>query len=284
MTAATERLEPSLPPPREPHPAAPLLAPLWRAVEEVGETVWLLGTVAKEALVRPWGYWADVRDQMVSILKLCWLPMIVSCTAFGLGAPGIQSLNIFSLFGVPERLGSFFIMASLREFAPWIDAMVVAGVVGTAITADLGARRIREEIDALQVLGVDPIRSLVLPRVVSLCVMTGLLNLVALTFGVLGGFIAAVPIGGATPSAFVDNFFANATPLELAASMVKTSLFGIIIGVVCCHKGFTAQGGPAGVGRAVNRAVVVSFAGIWIFNYVFTMILLGLNPGLQVFK
>lgn len=284
MSAATERLEPSLPAPREPLRGAPLRAPFWRPVEEIGETVLLLGTVAREAVAPPWGYWADVRDQMVSVLKLCWLPMMVSCTAFGLGAPGIQSLNIFSLFGVPERLGSFFIMASLREFAPWIDAMVVAGVVGTAITADLGARRIREEIDALQVLGIDPVRSLVLPRVLSLCVMTSLLNLVALVFGVLGGFIAAVPIGGATPSAFVNNFFANATPLELAASMIKTALFGIIIGVVCCYKGLNAQGGPAGVGRAVNQAVVVSFAGIWIFNYVFTMILLGLNPGLQVFK
>jgi phospholipid/cholesterol/gamma-HCH transport system permease protein len=260
------------------------LAAAGRGVGEAGEMVWLFATVVKGAVVRPRGYWGDVRDQMYSILRLCWAPMVISTFAFGFGAPGLQALNFFSLFGVPERLGSFFIMASVREFAPWINAMVVAGVVGTAITADLGARRIREELDALEVLGVDPVRTLVLPRVIALFFMTGLLDIVALLFGCLGGFVAAVGVGGATPSAFVGNFFENATVTDLWASVAKTALFGLIVGVVCCYKGLRAQGGPAGVGRAVNQAVVASFAGIWIFNYVFTSILLGLNPSMQVFK
>ncbi|MGH9041376.1 MAG: MlaE family ABC transporter permease [Acidimicrobiia bacterium] len=246
--------------------------------------LWLFLLVTKEAVTRPRGYWGDVRDQMYSILRLCWVPMIISTFAFGFGAPGLQALNFFAIFGIPERLGSFFIMASVREFAPWINAMVVAGVVGTAITADLGARRIREEIDAMEVLGVDPIRALILPRVVALFFMTGLLDIVALLFGTLGGFVAAVAVGDATPAAFIDNFFDNATLPDLWGSVGKTALFGLIVGVVCCYKGFRAEGGPAGVGRAVNQAVVIAFAGIWIFNYVFTTILLGLNPGMQVFK
>ncbi|MBB2499461.1 ABC transporter permease, partial [Amycolatopsis echigonensis] len=126
-----------------------------RPLEQAGEMVWLMGDVLYSALRHPVGYWGEVREQMFQTLKLCWIPMIISTTAFGLGAPGLQGGNIFSLFGIPERLGSFFIMASVREFAPWINAMVVAGVMGTAITADLGARRIREEIDAMEVLGVD---------------------------------------------------------------------------------------------------------------------------------
>ncbi|MGH8992165.1 MAG: MlaE family ABC transporter permease [Acidimicrobiia bacterium] len=246
--------------------------------------LWLFLLVVREAVVRPRGYWGDVRDQMYSILRLCWVPMVISTFAFGFGAPGLQALNFFAIFGIPERLGSFFIMASVREFAPWINAMVVAGVVGTAITADLGARRIREEIDAMEVLGVDPVRTLILPRVIALFFMTGLLDIVALLFGTLGGFVAAVAVGNATPAAFIDNFFDNATLPDLWGSVLKTALFGLIVGVVCCYKGFRAEGGPAGVGRAVNQAVVVAFAGIWIFNYVFTTILLGLNPGMQVFK
>jgi phospholipid/cholesterol/gamma-HCH transport system permease protein len=287
----TEKVEvpASLPPVPPPVAAARTtlpnpLAAAGRGVAEAGEMVWLFGIVMKGAVLRPRGYWGDVRDQMYSILRLCWLPMVISTFAFGFGAPGLQALNFFSLFGVPERLGSFFIMASVREFAPWINAMVVAGVVGTAITADLGARRIREELDALEVLGVDPVRTLVLPRVIALFFMTGLLDIVALLFGCLGGFVAAVGVGGATPSAFVGNFFENATVTDLWASVMKTALFGLIVGVVCCYKGLRAQGGPAGVGRAVNQAVVASFAGIWIFNYVFTSILLGLNPSMQVFK
>ena len=268
---------PAAPPPEAPEketrrPVPNPFKPLERGLAQTGEMLWLFLLVVKTAVLHPRGYWGDVRDQMYSILRLCWVPMVISTFCFGFGAPGLQALNFFEVFGIPERLGSFFIMASVREFAPWINAMVVAGVVGTAITADLGARRIREEIDAMEVLGVDPLRTLVLPRIV------------ALLFGTLGGFVAAVGVGGATPAAFIDNFFDNATLPDLVGSVGKTALFGLIIGVVCCYKGFRAEGGPAGVGRAVNQAVVVAFAGIWIFNYVFTTILLGLNPGMQVFK
>jgi phospholipid/cholesterol/gamma-HCH transport system permease protein len=260
------------------------LRPIGSALTEAGEMTLLLCSVIAMAVRNPRGYWGEVRDQMYDILKLCWIPMAVSCTAFGLGAPGLQGGNLYSLFGMPERLGSFFIMASVREFAPWINAMVVAGVVGTAMTADLGARRIREEIDALEVLGIDPVRALVLPRVIAVTIMTGLLDLVALAFGVVGGYIAAVPIQGASSGAFFASFFANATVTDLWGSVLKTTLFGLIIGVVCAYKGLHAKGGPIGVGRAVNQAVVTAFAAIWIFNYVFTTILLGLNPDMLVYK
>lgn len=256
--------------------------PLLAALNETGEMMSLAGAVVGSAVRHPRGYWGDVRDQMFAILRLCMIPMAVSCIAFGLGAPGLQGGNIYSLFGIPERLGSFFIMASVREFAPWINAMIVAGVVGTAFTADLGARRIREELDALEVLGIDPVRTLVVPRVIAVTLMTGLLDIFALCCGVIGGFIAAVPILDATPGAFIANFFSNASTQDLLGSLIKTTLFGFFVGIICCYKGLNAKGGAIGVGRAVNQAVVISFAVIWIFNYVFTATLLGLYPGIQV--
>lgn len=131
-----------------------------KPVTETGRLFLFGASVVWSAIRRPFGYWGEVRDQMFDALKLCWLPMVISTTAFGLGAPGIQAGNFTSLLGVPERLGGFAVLASIREFTPWINAMIVAGVVGTAITADLGARRIREEIDAMQVLGIDPVRTL----------------------------------------------------------------------------------------------------------------------------
>ena len=250
---------------------------------EAGEMVQLAGDVLYRAIRQPVGYWGEVRDQMFQILKLCWIPMIVSCTAFGFGAPGLQGGNLFLLFGIPERLGSFFIMASVREFAPWINAMVVAGVMGTAITADLGARRIREEFDAMEVLGVDPIRTIILPRVIALTIMTGLMDVVALCFGVFGGLLAAWELDANT-NAYFGNFWNNATTTDMWCSVVKTALFGLIIGVVCCYKGYRAEGGPIGVGRAVNQAVVIAFAGIWMFNFAFTTLMLGLNPDMQVYR
>ncbi|WP_211262287.1 ABC transporter permease [Nitriliruptor alkaliphilus] len=276
------------PPSRLDAPAGPRLADaftgaLRRGTEQAGEMVWLLLVLVWSVVRRPTGYWTEVKDRMSDILRLCWFPMIVATTVFGLGV-GLGGLNLYLLFGIPERLGSLWVVASIREFGPWINAMVVAGIVGTAVTADLGARVIREEIDALRVLGIDPVRRLVLPRVIALFVITGLLDLVAIVFGVLGGFIAAVGVGGASPAHFIDSFWANATTVDLVGSLVKTMAFGLIIGIVCCYKGMTAQGGPAGVGRAVNQAVVIAFASIWAFNYVFTTILLGLNPEIQVFK
>lgn len=254
-----------------------------RPLQQAGEMFDLFLEVMRSAITKPVGYWGDVREQMFETLKLCWLPMIVSCTAFGMGAPGLQGGNIFLLFGIPERLGSFFLMASVREFAPWINAMVVAGVMGTAITADLGARRIREEFDAMEVLGVDPVRTIILPRVIALTIMTGLMDVVALCFGVFGGLIAAWELN-ANASAYFANFWNNATTTDMWCSVVKTSLFGLIIGVVCCYKGYRAEGGPIGVGRAVNQAVVIAFAGIWMFNFAFTTLMLGLNPDMQVYR
>jgi phospholipid/cholesterol/gamma-HCH transport system permease protein len=254
-----------------------------RPLAQAGEMVQLLLEVTRSAVREPRGYWGDVREQMFEILKLCWLPMIISTTAFGFGAPGLQGGNIFLLFGIPERLGSFFLMASVREFAPWINAMVVAGVMGTAITADLGARRIREEFDAMEVLGVDPVRSIILPRVIALTIMTGLMDIVALSFGVFGGLLAAFELG-VNSSAYFDNFWNNATTTDMWCSVVKTALFGLIIGVVCCYKGYRAEGGPIGVGRAVNQAVVIAFAAIWMFNFAFTTLMLGLSPDMQVYR
>jgi phospholipid/cholesterol/gamma-HCH transport system permease protein len=251
---------------------------------QAGEMVWLTLVVFKSAIVHPRGYWGEVKDQMYSALKLCFIPMVISLTAFGIGAPGLQGGNIFSIFGIPERLGSFVVATGIREFAPWIDAMLVAGVVGTAITADIGARRIREEIDAMEVLGVDPIRSLILPRVISTAIITGLFDILASLVGIGAGYIASCLLLGASPAGFIGNFFSEANVPDLVGSFVKTFIFGLIIGIVCCYKGMKASGGAAGVGRAVNSAVVISFAMVWIVNYIFTNTLLGLFPSTQVFR
>src|SRR5204863_9854060 len=112
--------------------------------------------------------------------------------AINYGAPGLQAGDFLTLFGALDRLGGFFVLASIREIGPLITSIVMAGVAGTAITADLGARKIREELDALQVLGVDPIKNLVVPRFLALMVATGLFNVYAIIFGIFGGVLATL--------------------------------------------------------------------------------------------
>jgi phospholipid/cholesterol/gamma-HCH transport system permease protein len=231
----------------------------------------------------PYPYGTEFVQQFLFMLRLCWLPLTISTIAFGYGAPGLQAGNFLVLFGAIDRLGGFFVLASIREFAPFVTAIILAGVGGTAITADLGARKIREELDALQVLGVDPIKNLVVPRFLSLMLITGLLDIYALMFGIAGGILAELlygqPLGG-----FFATLLTNASTTDLWGSVVKTTLFGAIIAIVSSYKGMNASGGAEGVGRAVNESVVISFIGVFAFNYVFTQTLLATHPDLLVIK
>src|ERR671934_204535 len=137
---------------------------------------------------------------------------------------------------------------SIREFGPSVTSIILAGVAGTAITADLGARKIREELDALQVLGVDPVKNLVVPRFLALMLVTGLFDIYALLFGIFGGILATL-VNGAPLGPFWATFFTNASTTDLWGSVLKTTLFGAIIAIVCCYKGMTASGGAEGVGE-----------------------------------
>lgn len=250
---------------------------------EIGEMVILAGRTIMSAIKPPYPYGGEFVQQFLFALKLCWFPLIVSTVALGYGAPGLQAANFATLFGSIDRLGGFFVLASIREFAPFVTAVVMAGVAGTAITADLGARKIRDELDALHVLGVDTIKNLVVPRFFALMILTGLFDIFALMLGVSGGVIATL-VNGAPLGPFWATFFTNASVTDLWGSIVKTTIFGAIIAIVCCYKGMNAQGGAEGVGRAVNQAVVIAFIGVFAFNYVFTQTLLATNPEITAIR
>src|ERR671915_117319 len=251
--------------------------------EQVGDMMILTGKTIVSAIRPPYPYGGEFMSQFLFALRLCWFPLLISTLAFGYGAPGVQAANFLTLFGALDRLGGFFVLASIREFAPWVDAMIVAGVAGTAITADLGARKIREELDALQVLGADPVKNLVVPRFLALMLITGLLDIYALIFGVFAGVLATV-VNGAPLGPFWATFFTNASTTDLWASVLKCTGFGAIVAIVCCYKGMTTSGGAEGVGRAVNQAVVIALMGVAAFNYVFTQTLLATNPDLQTIR
>jgi len=243
----------------------------------------LTGRTISSALRPPYPYGGELVSQFLFTLRLVWFPLLVSTVAINYGAPGLQAANFLVLIGALDRLGGFFVLASIREIGPLITSIVVAGVAGTAITADLGARKVREELDALQVLGIDPVKNLVVPRFLSLMVVTGLFDIYAILFGLFGGLLAEVLNGGSV-GPFWNTLFANSSVTDLWGSVLKTTVFGAIIAIVCCYKGMSASGGAEGVGRAVNEAVVISFLGIGAFNFVFTQTLLATHPQILVIK
>src|ERR1700726_1221627 len=252
-------------------------------LEEFGDMMILTGRTIWSALRPPYPYGGELVSQFLFALRLCWFPLLISTVAICYAAPGLQAANFLTLFGALDRLGGFFVLGSIREIGPNVTAIVLAGVAGTAITADLGARKIREELDALQVLGVDPVKNLVVPRFLALMVATGLFDIYALLFGIFGGIMAEI-INGQPLGPFWATLFANASTTDLWGSVLKTTIYGAIIAIVCCYKGMSASGGAEGVGRAVNGARVVTFLGIGAFDYVFTQTLLATHPEITVIK
>jgi phospholipid/cholesterol/gamma-HCH transport system permease protein len=248
-------------------------------VSEVGAMLLLLRRALTLAVRPPYNWGPEFASQFTFGMRVAWFPMIIASLAFTYGPAGIQAAGFLKLFGALDRLGGLFALIVMREFAPLVCAIVMAGVVGTAICADLGARKIREELDALMVLGIDPVRSLVVPRLLALMALTGLFDIYALLFGTFGGMLVTIS-NGAPLGPFFSTYFTNATTIEFAASLAKTTLFGAIIALVCCYKGLTAKGGSEGVGRAVNQAIVISFLAIGAVDYVFTQALLATHPEL----
>jgi phospholipid/cholesterol/gamma-HCH transport system permease protein len=259
------------------------LRPARGFLEELGDMMVLTARTLSSALRPPYPYGGEFVSQFLFTLRLVWFPLLVTTLAIDYGAPGLQAANFLTIFGALDRLGGFFVLAAIREIGPLITSIVIAGVAGTSITADLGARKVREELDALQVLGVDPVKNLVVPRFLALMLATGLFDIYALLFGIFGGMLAEITSGGSLGPFWVT-LFANASATDLWGSVLKTTMFGAIIAIVCCYKGMTASGGAEGVGRAVNEAVVTSFLGIGAFNYVFTQTLLATHPSILVIK
>jgi len=144
--------------------------PARNLLEEIGDMMILTGRTISSAVRPPYPYGGEFVAQFLFALRLVWFPLLISTVAICYGAPGLQAANFLTIFGALDRLGGFFVLAAIREIGPSVTGVVVVGVAGTAITADLGARKVREELDALQVLGVDPVKNLVVPRFLALMI------------------------------------------------------------------------------------------------------------------
>jgi phospholipid/cholesterol/gamma-HCH transport system permease protein len=253
-----------------------------QVLAEVGDVVILGARTVVSALRAPRSYGAELVHQFLFALGVCWLPLLVSTFCFSYASLGVLGGNLGKLFGSPERIGGFFGLFSTREIAPMLSAVVVAGAAGTAMCGDLGARKIREELDALQVIGVEPVKHLVMPRFLALMLITPLLSAYGTFFGMFAGAAASLVVG--VPLHQYLYTLANSAPgySDLWASVLKTACFGAIIAVVCCYKGMTASAGPEGVGRAVNQAVVMALLAVFAFNYVFTQVFLATHPEVSV--
>jgi phospholipid/cholesterol/gamma-HCH transport system permease protein len=211
------------------------------------------------------------------IASVTIIPTALVAIPFG-AVIALQVGGLIKQFGAQSFTGSASVLAVIQQAAPIGTALLIAGAGGSAIAADLGARKIREELDAMMVLGIDPIQRLVVPRVLACMLIAVFLNGMVSVVGVAGGYVFNVVLQDGTPGAYVASFTALAQLPDLWIGLLKALVFGLIAAIVACYKGMNAAGGPKGVGDAVNESVVITFMLLFITNFVLSTIYLQIVP------
>jgi phospholipid/cholesterol/gamma-HCH transport system permease protein len=211
------------------------------------------------------------------IASVSILPAALVSIPFG-AVIALQLGSLVRQLGAQSFTGAASVLAVVREAGPIVTALIIAGAGGSAICADLGARKIREELDAMEVLGIDPVARLVVPRVLASMLVAVLLNGLVSVVGVTGGYVFNVLLQGGTPGAYVASFQALGQLPDLVVGEFKALVFGAVAALVACYLGMNAKGGPKGVGDAVNQAVVVTFMLLFALNFVITAIYFQVVP------
>jgi phospholipid/cholesterol/gamma-HCH transport system permease protein len=240
------------------------------ALEAVGGFVRMCVLTAK-ALAR-WPFeWREFVLQGWFLMRVTFLPTVAVAVPDTVLI--IFTLNLLLVeFGAADISGAGAALGAVTQLGPIVTVLVVAGAGSTAICADLGARTIREEIDALEVLGIDPIHRLVVPRVVASTVVAVLLNGAVIIIGLVGGFIFGVYFQNVSAGAYMQTLTLVTGLPEVVISVVKALTFGLVAGLVGCYRGLTVAGGAKGLGTAVNETLVLSVVALFAINVVLTTI------------
>jgi phospholipid/cholesterol/gamma-HCH transport system permease protein len=212
------------------------------------------------------------------------VPVMLVNAVFGLAIIGLSAGIPLSELGTLDRDAALTGPGLIRDFGVFMTGAVFAGVLGTTTAAEFGSRKIREELDALRVLGVDLMRSMIVPRIAAMMVMQIVAFFIGVGAGAFGAFMAVTIFFHEPTGEFLPQLLANVSYVDLWAAVIKVVLFGFVIGVIACFKGLGAEGGAEGVGRAVNESVVACLVAVFFISVVYTQFLLALYPNVASFR
>lgn len=215
--------------------------------------------------------WRETMMQAWFLVKVTAIPGLLMAIPFGV-IVSTQVGNVVNNLGATALIGAAGGLGVIKQGAPLATALLLGGAGAAAIAADLGARTIREEVDALKVMGIDPVARLVVPRIVAMLIVAPLLNILIMVVGIVSGYIVAIAALGVTPGSYWESFGAFATPVDIGVSLVKSVIFGFLVVVIACQRGLEAKGGPRGVADGVNAAVVLSIASVVVLNTAITQV------------
>ena len=234
----------------------------------VGDFVVLAGETFAAMFRRPFA-WRELIDQIWFVARVSIVPTVVLSIPYTVLI--VFTLNIVLIeVGAGDLSGAGAALASITQVGPVVTAIVVSGAGATAMCADLGARTIREEIDAMKVIGVNPIQALVVPRVIAATFVALMLYSVVAVVGLSGSYFFVVFVQHVTPGAFVFGMTLLTGLPQVIVSLAKATLFGLSAGLIACYKGLSVGGGPTAVGNAVNETVVFAFMALFLINILAT--------------
>ena len=253
-----------------------LVRPVHGALTQAGNIVELFVEVVRNTFRRPFQF-REFIEQAWFIASVTILPTALVAIPFG-AVVSLQTGSLIKQLGAESFTGAASVLAVIQQGSPIVTALLIAGAAGSAVTADLGSRTIREEIDAMEVLGINPVQRLVVPRVLAMMFVAVLLNGLVSVIGIAGGYFFNVVLQGGTPGAYLASFSALAQLPDLYVAELKALIFGLIAGVVAAYKGLHPGAGPRGVGEAVNQTVVITFLLLFFANLILTMVYLQIVP------
>lgn len=221
--------------------------------------------------------WSEFFFQCWFMIRVGLAPAIMVAIPFGI-IVSVQVGAVANQIGAGSFAGAVNGIGVLRQGAPLVTSLIIAGAVGSAICADVGARTIREEVDALKVMGINPVNRIIAPRLAAAIVVALLLNIIVAVTAIATGFLLNVQSGNVSSGTYLSGFVAFAQPTDLILAEFKALLFGFIAVIVSCYKGLAASGGAKGVADAVNQSVVISVVALAVVNVAVTQAYVMLVP------
>ncbi len=199
---------------------------------------------------------------------------VVLTTAISTGMVlALQSYTGFKRFGAQSLVGAVVSLSMTRELGPVLTGLMVAGRAGAAMAAELGTMRVTEQIDALYTMATNPIKYLVVPRFLASTIMMFFLTALGMYVGIGGGYFVGVKVLGTNPVTYINQSIKNTEVQDIWYGLIKAMVFGAVVGLIGCYKGFNTAGGAEGVGKATTGAVVVSCMLILILDYFLSALL-----------
>ncbi|ODR04955.1 ABC transporter permease [Mycolicibacillus koreensis] len=223
------------------------------------------------AIFTPPFAWAEFVNQVWFVARVSMVPALLLALPYAV-ISGFLFNILLGQFGAADFSGTGSAFFAVSQIAPLATVIVVSGAGATAMCADLGARTIREEIDAQRVMGVDPIRALVVPRVLAATLVSLLIVSQVVIVGLVGAYFLSVYYLHVSAGAFVEGMTLLTGLDDVIVTLIKATLFGVCSGLIACYKGISVRGGPSNVGIAVNETVVFCFLVLFMINILVTAV------------